>query len=76
MSRIEGPGYEMHGKIFFYVSCKFVVKTLPLGVTDTDSIKKEIQYMSYSPKSWFVGVFLFGLFGFCNPIYLRKLVLT
>lgn len=29
----------------FYVSCKFVVKTLPLRVTDTDSVKKEIQYI-------------------------------
>lgn len=31
---------------YLYVSFKFVVKTFPLRVTDTDSVKKEIWYMS------------------------------
>lgn len=30
----------------FNASCNFVVKTLPLRVTDTDSVNKEIWYMS------------------------------
>lgn len=55
------------GRDFFYVSCKFVVKTLPVRVTDTDSVKKEVRYMSYSPKGWFVGLFFFVWLVFVIP---------